>query len=134
MMTPFEKFKVSCSVTETVKLWNCVSFSSLYAWFAPLVLINKVPFLFLLQDSTSPPQVKSMTFLITNGETFSYVSLSVLVIVRNFGTNNFVFETERGSLSPVVDALLLCLGCRPLHKALVSVCNGWVVIFVIAFF
>jgi len=39
----------------------------------------------LLQDSTSPPQVMSMTVLITNGETFLNFSLSVLVIVRNFG-------------------------------------------------
>jgi len=94
-MTPFEKFKGLCSVTETVKLWNCVSFRNLNAWVAPLVLTNKVPFLFLLQDSTSPPQVKSMTFLFTNGETISNVSLSVLVIVRNFGSNNVVF-VDRG--------------------------------------
>lgn len=115
-MTPFEKFRVSCSVTETVKLWNCVSFSNLYAWFAPLVLTNKVPFLFLLQDSTSPPQVKSMTFLITNGDTFSNVSLSVLVIVRNFGSNSAVLVDRGGKSKSGGRCIVVVPGLPPAAK------------------
>jgi len=54
--------------------------------------------------------------------------------VRNFGSNNVVFVDRGGSLSPVVNALLLCLGCRPQHKALLRVCKGCDVIFLIGFF
>jgi len=106
-----------------MKLWKCVSFSNQNAWVAPLVLTNKVPFLFLLQESASPPQVKSMTFLITNGETFSNVSLSVLVIARNFGSNIIVFVDRGGKFKSGGRCMVVVPVMLPAAQTLCNSCD-----------